>query len=731
MNEWENYLREHQDQFINELIEFLRIPSVSGLSEHIPSVRMAAEWVEKRMKAAGIESVRIMPTDGHPVVYGDWLHAPGKPTVLVYGHFDTMPAEPLDLWDNPPFEPVIKDGRLYARGATDDKGNMFIPLIVAEAMLKTGGSLPVNLKFLFEGQEEIGSPQLPDFINTNKDLLACDLVLCADGGQWAEDQPALILGTKGLAEMQIDVQGPDHDLHSGVYGGTIANPIHALVHILDSMHDDDGRVTIDGFYDKVRPLTVAERAQLARVPFNEAEYLSETGAINLFGETGFNTYERSGARPTLEINGIAGGFQGEGIKTILPSTAQVKISCRLVADQNPAEIAEFVLAHVNKVAPPGVEVEAYVGEGGPADPYLIPASDPGLAIAASVLKDVYGREPYQIREGGTIPVNALFLQYLKAYTIVFSFGLRDECQHSPNEFFRLSSFQIGQRAYGMLLKRLGKEFRNEGNNIIPDLTGVQIKTKHIAGNIHMLEATRDVAGNIGVSVGKDGILLVDTQFAQLSDQIREALKAIGGNEIRYIINTHSHEDHSYGNAALGENATLVAQEQSWERMKNNPIQSIEKVITFDKEKSIDFNGERIDILHFPNGHNISDAIVIFTKSNVVHMGDLLNAGNCSFPFVDLNMGGSIAGLVRNMKSILQIIPQDAAIIPGHYELTDKEGLKMTYDMILETIGIVRDQMESGKSLEQIKDKGFPAKYDAWGTGYADAAQWIENIYHGL
>jgi acetylornithine deacetylase/succinyl-diaminopimelate desuccinylase-like protein len=451
MNEWENYLIEHQDQFINELIDFLRIPSVSGLSDHKAYVRTAAEWVEKRMKAAGIESVRIMPTGGHPVVYGDWLHAPGKPTVLIYGHFDTMPAEPLDLWDNPPFEPVIKDGRIYARGATDDKGNMFIPLIVVEAMLKTDGGLSVNLKFLFEGQEEIGSPQMPDFIIANKDLLACDLVLCADGGQWEEDQPALILGTKGFAEMQIDVQGPDHDLHSGMYGGTIANPIHALVHILDSMHDDDGRITIDGFYDKVRPQTEAERIQMAKVPFNEAEYLSETGAINLYGETGFNTYERSGARPTLEINGIAGGFQGEGIKTILPANAHAKISCRLVPDQDPSEIADLVLAHVDKVAPPGVQVKAYKGEGGPATPYLIPAANSGLIIAASVLKDVYGKQPYQTREGGTIPVNALFLQYLKAYTIVFSFGLRDECQHSSNEFFRLSSFQLGQKAYGMLL----------------------------------------------------------------------------------------------------------------------------------------------------------------------------------------------------------------------------------------------------------------------------------------
>jgi acetylornithine deacetylase/succinyl-diaminopimelate desuccinylase-like protein len=403
-----------------------------------------------------------MPTDGHPVVFGEWLHAPGKPTVLIYGHFDTMPGEPFDLWDNPPFEPEIRDGRIYARGATDDKGNMLIPLLVAEALLKTTGILPLNLKFLFEGQEEIGSPQLPKFIKANRDMLACDIVLCADGGQWEENQPALILGTKGLAEIQIDVQGPDHDLHSGVFGGTIANPIHALAKILDSMHDEDGRVTIDGFYNKVRPLTVKEREQMQRIPFNETEYLYKTGAKSLYGEVGFNTYERSGARPTLEVNGIIGGFNGEGIKTILPSTAHAKISCRLVPDQNPSEIADLVLTHVNKVAPSGIKVKAYKGDGGSANPYLVPASETGMSIAASVLEDVYNKKPYHIREGGTIPVNALFLEYLNAYTIVFSFGLPDEKQHSPNEFFRLSSFDLGQKAYGILLNRLGNEFTKEG-----------------------------------------------------------------------------------------------------------------------------------------------------------------------------------------------------------------------------------------------------------------------------
>ena len=275
MSSWENHLMEHRDQYLDELLDFLRIPSISSLSDYRPHVQEAAEWVEARMKAAGIQSVRIMPTGGHPVVYGDWLHAPGKPTVLIYGHFDVQPADPLDLWDSPPFEPTLREGRIYARGATDDKGNMFIPITVTDAILNAKRALPLNVKFLFEGQEEIGSPQLPDFLAANKELFACDLVLSADGTQRGEDQPAIILGTRGLTSVYVDVQGPDHDLHSGTYGGTIANPIHALIQILDSMHDQEGRVAMEGFYDQVRALTQEERAQLARVPFDEAEYLSQ------------------------------------------------------------------------------------------------------------------------------------------------------------------------------------------------------------------------------------------------------------------------------------------------------------------------------------------------------------------------------------------------------------------------------------------------------------------------
>jgi acetylornithine deacetylase/succinyl-diaminopimelate desuccinylase-like protein len=453
MASWDIYLQEQRGRFIDELMEFLRIPSISALPGHTADVQRAAQWVEARMKAAGMESVRILPTGGHPVVYGDWLHARGMPTVLIYGHFDTQPVDPLNLWDNPPFEPLIEDGRIYARGATDDKGNMFIPIIVAEAILSTSRKLPVNVKFLFEGEEEIGSPQLPEFIAANKDLLSCDMVLSADGTQWEEEQPALILGTRGLAAVSVDVRGPDHDLHSGIYGGTIANPIHALIQILNSLHDQDGRVALDGFYDDVRPLSDEERSQIGRVPFNEVAYLRETGSPSIFGEPGFTTYERVGARPTLEINGIFGGFQGEGLKTVLPATAHAKISCRLVADQSPSKIADLLVSHINKVAPPGVMVTAVKSKSG-AQPYLIPSDHRGLKVAASVLKDVYGKDPYRIRTGGSIPANAMFLELLKAYAIVFAFGLHDEHQHSPNEFFRLSSYERGQKAYGMLLNRL-------------------------------------------------------------------------------------------------------------------------------------------------------------------------------------------------------------------------------------------------------------------------------------
>lgn len=453
MNDGSSYLETHRERFLDELFDFLRIPSISSLPEHAGDVEAAARWVEDRMKAAGIESVEIFPTGGHPVVYGDWLHAPGQPTVLIYGHFDTQPVDPLDLWESPPFEPVLRDDRIYARGATDDKGNMFIPIVTTEALLKTAGALPVNVKFLFEGQEEIGSPQLPDFVADHRERLACDLVLSADGGQWREDQPCLIMGTRGLAAVFVDVQGPGHDLHSGTYGGTVANPIHALAHILDTMHDAEGRVAVDGFYDDVRPLSEEERAAIAHTPFDREDYLKETGAVDLFGEEGYTPWERAWTRPTLEVNGIYGGFQGAGVKTVLPSTAHAKISCRLVPDQDPERIVDRVIAHVEGVAPPGVRATARRAES-TAVPYRVPSDHPGLGPAASVLRELYGKDPFRVCMGGTIPANGIFLRHLGAYTLIFAFGLPDERAHSPNEFFRLSSYERGLKAYALILERL-------------------------------------------------------------------------------------------------------------------------------------------------------------------------------------------------------------------------------------------------------------------------------------
>jgi len=455
MADWQQYLDEREEQFTEEMLDFLRIPSISSLSENMPDIRRAAEWVAARVEAAGMENVEIMETGAHPFVYADWLHAPGKPTVAIYGHYDVQPVDPLDQWVSPPFEPVIKDGRVYARGANDDKGNMLIPILAAEALLRTEGALPINVKFFFEGQEEIGSPDLTDFIAAHKEELACDMVLSADGGQWSADQPALMVGLRGLASVQIDVTGPSHDVHSGMYGGAIQNPIHALTEILASMHGPDGSIRIHGFLDDCALLTPADREKIALVPYDEAEYRARIDVDDLFGEPGYTTLERTWARPSLEVNGIWGGFQGEGVKTVIPSTAHAKISCRLVANQDPATIIELITAHVEKHAPPGVKVTVTPYES-VAGAYLMPDDHPGNQAARDVHLQMYGKEPYYARSGGSIPFCTLILEALGVYTVNFAFALRDELQHSPNEFFRLSSFRHGQRAYCLLLARLGK-----------------------------------------------------------------------------------------------------------------------------------------------------------------------------------------------------------------------------------------------------------------------------------
>jgi len=468
---WNGYLDARRGQYLDEYLDLLRIPSVSALPEHAGDVQRAAQWVAQRITTAGLEHVQILPTGGHPVVYGDWLHAQGStsdegmtstdkpagaiPTILIYGHFDVQPADPLDLWTTPPFEPTLRDGRVYARGASDDKGNMLTPIFAIEALLRTEGALPVNLKVIFEGQEEIGSPQLPAFIAAHRDLLACDLVVSADSGQWAPDQPLLGIGARGLSGLQIDVRGAKSDLHSGVYGGAVPNSIHALAHILDSLHDAEGKILVEGFYDDVVPLTDADRAQIAAAPFDEAAYRSALGVSALVGEPGYTPLEQLGARPTLEVNGVWGGFQGEGTKTVLPAEAHAKITCRLVPDQDPERIYELVAAHVKRHAPPGVEVTVRALPG-KARPYLMPADHWGNHAATDVLTDIYGVAPLYVRSGGSVPVYELFQNTLGVYSVGFGFGLRDEGIHAPNEFFRVESFERGPGAYCRLLHRLGQ-----------------------------------------------------------------------------------------------------------------------------------------------------------------------------------------------------------------------------------------------------------------------------------
>ena len=453
MSVWMNFLAQMRHQHLDELCEFLRIPSISSLPEHADAVDEAAQWVASRMRLAGIEGVRVLATGGHPVVYGEHTHATDCPTVLIYGHFDTQPVDPVDRWEQPPFEPLIKNQRIYARGASDNKGPMLIPILAVEALLKTEGALPVNVKFLFEGQEEIGSPQIPKFLDAHRDMLSCDLVVSADGVQWAADQPAIYLGFKGICALQIDVRGPDNDLHSGIFGGTVQNPLHALAHLINSMRDPHGRICVEGFYDDVRPLNEWDRQQINAVPFDEQTYQTRLGVTTLFGEPGFTTLERAWARPTLEVVGIWGGFQDEGIKAVMPAEAHAKVSCRLVASQTPLDITQAITRHVLRHTPPGV-VATVRSLDSHALPYAIPTDHPGNQVAHAVLKEVYGKDPYYVRLGGTLPICEMFLDKLSAYTVMFAFGLDDECIHAPNEFFRLQSFERGLRAYGLFLEKL-------------------------------------------------------------------------------------------------------------------------------------------------------------------------------------------------------------------------------------------------------------------------------------
>ena len=440
------YFAEHRDTHLKELNDFLRIPSISSLSEHKQDMQVAASWLAAAMKRINLENISIDETGGHPVVYADWLHAPGKPTILFYGHYDVQPVDPLNLWETPPFEPTVRDNKLFARGASDDKGQVFMHLKAIEALFALDGSLPVNVKFIIEGEEEIGSPNLPPYVEKNKEKLAADLILISDTSLYAPGKPAVCYGLRGLTGVQIDVRGAKGDLHSGLYGGGVQNAIHALAEILASFRDEHGTIQVEGFYDNVRPLSEEERQAYRELDFDEETLKEEVGVKQLFGEKGYSYLEQTWARPTLEVNGVFGGFSGEGIKTVLPAEAGAKITCRLVPDQDPDEIVALLKAHVEKHKPVGVDVT--ISEFDKGAPYITPFDHPVIQAAGRSYERVYKVPTAFTRGGGSIPIVASFDQILQLPVVLMGFGLTSENFHAPNEHFHLENFDKGLRVLG-------------------------------------------------------------------------------------------------------------------------------------------------------------------------------------------------------------------------------------------------------------------------------------------
>lgn len=440
MEAWKEYQTKNKDRFLEELLDLLRIPSVSARSEHKPDMQKCAEAVKERMLQAGMDKVEILPTKGYPVVYGEKITNPSKPTVLVYGHYDVQPPDPLELWHSGPFEPVVKDGKIYARGACDDKGQFYMHIKAFETMSNNGG-LPTNVKFIIEGEEEVGSPNLGDFIKENKDLLKADVVLISDSSMLSLQTPSIDVGVRGLSYIEVEVTGPNRDLHSGVYGGAVANPITILCRMIASMHDENNHITIPNFYDDVLEANDAERAEMAKAPYDEAEYMQDLGVQELWGEKGFTTNERTGIRPTLEVNGIWGGYTGEGAKTVLPGKAFAKISCRLVPNQRSEKMTKLIINHFQKIAPPYVTVKASEHHGG--DPYVTPVDSIEYRAAAKAIETTFGKAPIPVRGGGSIPITSLFESVLGLKTVFLGFGLDSDNLHSPNEKFDLANFYKG------------------------------------------------------------------------------------------------------------------------------------------------------------------------------------------------------------------------------------------------------------------------------------------------
>ncbi|ACU58904.1 dipeptidase [Chitinophaga pinensis] len=440
MQVWKDYQVQNKDRFLEELLELLRIPSVSADSRFNPDVKNCAEAVKLRLQEAGAEKVEVCPTAGHPIVYGEKIIDPKLPTVLVYGHYDVQPADPLELWDSGPFEPVIKDEKIYARGSADDKGQFYMHVKAFETMSKTN-TLPCNIKFMIEGEEEVGSANLGIFIKENKERLKADVVLISDTAMISLENPSLDTGLRGLSYMEVAVTGPNRDLHSGVYGGAVANPATILCKMIASMHDENNHITIPGFYDKVQDLSQAERDALNAAPFDEAEYKADLGVDELWGEKGYSTIERTGIRPTLEVNGIWGGYTGEGSKTVLPSKAFAKISMRLVPNQDWVEISQLFQAHFEKIAPKSVKVKVTTHHGG--SPYVTPTDHIAFKAANEAIQATFGKAPIPMRGGGSIPIVALFEKELGLKTILMGFGLDSDNLHSPNEKYGLANFYKG------------------------------------------------------------------------------------------------------------------------------------------------------------------------------------------------------------------------------------------------------------------------------------------------
>ncbi|KYG29324.1 dipeptidase [Alkalihalobacillus trypoxylicola] len=441
MKALEEYLKKNRTQHLNELTKFLQIPSVSALSEHKEDVRAAAKWIEQSLNDTGLDKVCILETGGHPVVYGEWLHAEDKPTILIYGHYDVQPVDPIELWETPPFEPDIRDGKIFARGASDDKGQTFMHMKAIEALLKTKGKLPVNVKFLIEGEEEVGSIHLDSFVEENQELLKADVLVISDTPMLEKGRPAICTGLRGLSSIQIDVKGAKGDLHSGLYGGGVQNSVHALVQLLNSMRDEEGKILIEGFYDQVQDLLPNERKQLEELNYDEEIVKKELEVVELFGEKGYTMLERTWVRPTLEINGIYGGFQGEGVKTVIPSEAHAKITCRLVPDQDPDQIATLIENHIEKNKPAGVTITTTRFDSG--KPFAAPVENEAFKIAANAYEKVYNVPVAFTRMGGSIPVVETFDRILKMPIILMGFGLPTENFHAPNEHFHLENFDKG------------------------------------------------------------------------------------------------------------------------------------------------------------------------------------------------------------------------------------------------------------------------------------------------